>query len=133
MGLDFNVSVMPYGQVWRTSRKLLHTHLHQGIASKYQSIQMASARKLVQDILVVRQDVGMVSHVVRASFGRMMMKMVYGIDKEEAAKEQLSLAETVIEAFGVSITPGHFLVDFLTFCKPSCYFFIWRILNDVIQ
>jgi hypothetical protein len=121
MGLDFITTVTPYGDVWRTARRLLHAHLHQGVASKYHHTQIVSARKLAQDILITRQDANMLSPVVRANFGRTIIKMVYAIDTEEVASEQLSLAEEVLAAFSLSFAPGHFLVDFLSFCERSCF------------
>jgi hypothetical protein len=57
--------------------------------SKCQPTQIAAARKLAQDILVTQQDADMLSPVVRTNFRRTITKMVYGIDKEEAASEQL--------------------------------------------
>jgi cytochrome P450 len=117
MDFAWLTSVVSYGGVWRTARRLLHAHLHQGVASKYQPTQMASARKLTQDILVTQQDADMLSPVVRANSGRTIIKMVYGIDTEEVASKQLSLAEDVLSAFSASFTPGHFLVDSLPICE----------------
>jgi hypothetical protein len=119
MGLDFITGVVQYGDVWRTGRKLLHTHLHQGVASKYHSTQIMSARKLAQEILSAKQDNGVVSDVVRENFGRSVIKMAYGIDTEEVVREQITLVDTVMRGFSRSFTPGHFLVDFLTFCRHS--------------
>jgi hypothetical protein len=116
MGFDFNTALMPYGDTWRTSRRRIHAHLHQGVAPKYHPTQILSARKLAREILVAKQDVNALSHVVGTNFGRMMIKMMYGIDTEEAARKHLSLAEKILDAFSVGVTPGHFLVDFLTFC-----------------
>jgi hypothetical protein len=121
MGFDWLTSMMPYGDIWRTSRRLLHAHLHQGAASKYHFTQIMAARKLAQEILIAQQDVGMLSHVVRANFGRMIIEMVYGIVSEESASEQLSLAEEAIEASNPAFVPGHFLVDLMTFCECCCF------------
>jgi hypothetical protein len=122
MGLDFMTGVIPYGDVWRTTRRLLHAHLHQSVALKYRPTQLISARKLAHEILAAQQEVGTVSPVVRANFGRMIVKLTYGIDTEEAASKHLALAEKVLDAFSASITPGHFLVDLLTFCELSFVF-----------
>jgi cytochrome P450 len=124
MGIDWATPVAPYGDTWRTHRRLLHAHLNRDVATKYQPTQIASARKFAKEILTARQEVGMVSHVALENFGRMMIQMVYGIDSEEAAREHLSLAEFLLEAFSVAFTPGHFLVDFLTFCENCCVRFL---------
>jgi hypothetical protein len=122
MGFDFGTVAMPYGDAWRTSRRLMHTHLNQGAASKYQPTQVTFARKLARDILRAKQDIGVVSQVVHANFGRMMVTLMYGIHNEDAVSKQLSLAEKAMEAFSVGFTPGNFLVDVLPLCKGTCFF-----------
>jgi cytochrome P450 len=117
MGLDWVTPLAPYGEPWRTARRLLHSHLHQGVVSKYQPIQIASARKLAQDILVAKQEIGAVSPIVRSNFGRMIMKLAYGIESEKTAREQLSMAEDILEKISEAFTPGRFLVDMFTFCE----------------
>jgi hypothetical protein len=119
MRFDWATPVAPYGERWRTHRRLLHAHLHQSVAGKHQSTQITSARKLAREIVVAKQEVGTLSHVVQANFGRTMMKMTYGIESEKAAKENLALGEKLLEAFSVGFTPGHFLVDVLTFRECS--------------
>jgi cytochrome P450 len=119
MGLDFMTSVMPYGETWRTARRLLHTHLHQGVASKYEPTQIESARKFALETLAAKQDVGAVSHLVRSNFGRMMIKLVYGIDSEDYASEHLEQSEEIISAFSEAFTPGRFLVDLMPACEHA--------------
>jgi cytochrome P450 len=113
--MDWITSTAPYGEAWRTARRLLHSHLHKGVVTKYQPVQIASARKLAQDILVAKQEVGAISNIVRSSFGRLSMNITYGIETETTAKEQLSLAEEFIKITAVAFTPGRFLVDMFTF------------------
>jgi hypothetical protein len=100
----------------------MHTHLNQGDAQTYQPIQMTSAREFVCEILKAKQEIGVVSHVARANFGRMMAKVLYGIEAEKDVREQLSMAEKGIEAFKTGFTPGNFLVDVLPFCASSFLF-----------
>jgi cytochrome P450 len=122
MGFDFGTVSMPYGDAWRTSRRLMHTHLNQGAAQAYQPIQMESARQFVCEILEAKQEIGVVSRVARANFGRMMAKILYGIEAEKDVREQLSISEKCIEAFKTGFTPGNFLVDVLPFCASSLSF-----------
>jgi hypothetical protein len=117
MGTEWATSLAPYGGAWRTARRLLHSHLHQDAATKYYPVEIAFARKLTQEILVAKQEVGAVSHIVRSNFGRMIMKMAYGIESEKIASEQLSVAQKWVEAFVMASTPGRFLVDTFTFCQ----------------
>jgi hypothetical protein len=102
--------------------------MHHGVVRKYEPVQIASARKLAQDILLAKQEIGAVSHIVRSNFGQMMMNMTYGIESEKAANEQLSLAEEYMEMTTTVFTPGRFLVDVFKFCK----LFLFRILYVIL-
>jgi hypothetical protein len=125
VGVGWITSAAPYGEAWRTARRLQHAYLHKGVAIKYQSVQVASARKLAREILFAKQDAGAVAHIVRSNFGRMIMKMTYGIESEQTASEQLSIAEKYIEIATEAFTPGRFLVDVLTFCELCLFFLFW--------
>jgi cytochrome P450 len=117
VGIEWITVTTPYGEAWRTARRLLHSHMHQGVVRKYQPFQIMSARKLSQEVLAINQEVGAVSHIVQSYFGRMMMKMTYGIESEKVASEQLSLADEYTETTNTILTPGRFLVDIFTFCE----------------
>jgi hypothetical protein len=103
--------------------------MHQGVVRKYQPVQIASARKLAQEILLAKQEVGAVSHIVRSNFGRMMMNMTYGIESEKTANEQLTLAEEYMKITATIFTPGRFLVDVFKFCEH----FLFRILYVILM
>jgi hypothetical protein len=108
---------MPYGDRWRRGRKLLHAHIHQGVAVRYHPVQIASARRFARDILSVKTEKEALANVVRASFGQSIIKMVYGIDAQDADSEYISLPEQVIRYTSQGATPGRFLVDSLPFCE----------------
>jgi hypothetical protein len=133
MGLDWVTSMTPYGNAWRSARRLLHAHLHQGVVLKYQPTQIVSARKLAREILIANQDISMLSHILHRNFGRMTMNMVYGIDSEEVANEQLSIVEKLADAIIESFMPGRFLVDFLTFCEYYDFILCIKGFPDLTQ
>jgi cytochrome P450 len=105
------LSRMPYGDRWRRGRKLLHAHVHQGVVCRYHSIQLASARRFAQDILSVKTDKEALAKAARASFGRMITKVVYGIDAPNAESEYISLPEQVLHHLVQGSAPRRFLVD----------------------
>jgi hypothetical protein len=104
---------MRYGDRWRGGRKLLHSHVHVEVASKYHPIQLASARRLARDILRSKTTPEALPRAVKSNFGRSIMKMVYGIEVRDDEDDYLSLAEKVLEEINEASTPGRFLVDFL--------------------
>jgi hypothetical protein len=126
MGAEWVTAFAAYGGAWRTGRKLLHSHLHRGVVTKYQPVQIFSARRLAQEILLAKQEFGAVSHIVRSNFGRMIMKMTYGIESAKTANEQLFIAEKYLDTLAMAFTPGRFLVDMFVFCE---FFFSSRHSN----
>jgi cytochrome P450 len=126
MDILWPLSRMPYGDRWRRGRKLLHAHVHQGVVHRYHPIQLASARRFAQDILSVKTDKEALAKAVRASFGRMITKMVYGLDVPDANSEYIALPERVLHRTSQGATPGRFLVDSLPFCECQ----MWSRIGD---
>lgn len=113
MGLKWLMSMQPYGDIWRRGRKLMHAHVHQGVAPQYHVVQVDSARRFAQEILTTKTDKEALSLAVRSNFGRSIIKMVYGITVKPGKSEYISLPETVLENISEGATPGRFLVDFI--------------------
>lgn len=52
MGWDaINLSLMPYGEVWRQHRKLCHQNFNVQASKQYEPIQMKKVRVLLQNLL----------------------------------------------------------------------------------
>jgi cytochrome P450 len=112
--MDFGwvFSLMPYGERWRRSRKPFHAHFHQGVVHQYGAVQLESARRLARDILTIEKDKEALLNAAKASFGRSIIKMVYGIDAADSNSEYISLPQKVLGDIDDAVTPGRFLVDF---------------------
>jgi hypothetical protein len=111
MDMMWSLARLPYAEKWRRGRKLLHAHVHQGVAHRYHAIQLASARRFARDILSVQTDKAALAPAIRANFGRTIIKIVYGLDAPSAESEYISLAEQVIRHAVQAAGPGRFLVD----------------------
>jgi hypothetical protein len=120
MGLKWLMSMQPYGDRWRRGRKLMHAHVHQGVANQYHGVQVDSARRFVQEILATKTDKEALSLAVRSNFGRSIIKMVYGIDVKTSESEYISLPEKILENVSEGATPGRFLVDFIPLRECLC-------------
>jgi hypothetical protein len=125
MDLKWLLSATPYGNTWRRSRKLLHTHVHQGISPKYHSTQLDAARRFVHEILNAKQDTEVLPYTIRTHFGRMITKIVYGIDVSDSESEYITLPEKVISNISEASIPGRFLVDFFPMCKCLTWLRSW--------
>lgn len=113
MKFEWSFVVLPYGELWRRKRKLMHTHVHQGVSDQFHPIQTACARRFVRDILAEKSDKEALPQAVRLNFAQMIIKVVYGIDVENYQSEYIALPEKVIADFSQVCTPGRFLVDFI--------------------
>jgi cytochrome P450 len=123
MDMGWLLVLLPYGDAWRRARKLFHSHVHQGVAHRYHPVQIDSARRFARDILTTKAVDEALSKAVRASLGRSIIQMVYGLDAQEADSEYLSLPAKVVDNINEAGTPGRFMVDFLPFCQ---YAHSWR-------
>jgi hypothetical protein len=97
--------------MWRRKRKLMHSHIHQGVADRYHLIQIASARRFARDVLVAGPGEETLVHLVRFNFGQTIIKMVYGIEVESPESEYISLPEEVNQITVRVLTVGQFFVD----------------------
>jgi hypothetical protein len=126
MMLQWNFGLLPYGELWRRKRKLMHAHFHPGVADRYHSVQLASVRRFAQNILVTKNEKEDLLPVVRLSFAQMFFKAVYGIDVDSYKSEYISLPEQLAKNVDKAITPGRFIVDVLPICA-------WHVHHDVVK
>jgi hypothetical protein len=122
MKLEWSFVVLPYGELWRRKRKLMHSHVQQSVAHRYHPVQMNSARRLVHDLLAGGTDNGALPRAIRLNFAQMVIKTVYGIDVDSYESEYVALPEQVNADFSEVAIPGRFLVDVL----PIRMFFLYR-------
>lgn len=49
MGYDkWQFGLQPYGEAWRTGRRVFHAGVHQGVVHKYEPLQIQSARAFLK-------------------------------------------------------------------------------------
>jgi hypothetical protein len=117
MGLKWLLSMQPYGDLWRRGRKLLHGHVHQGVAPQYHPVQIESARRFIREILLTKTEKEALPHAIQSNFGRSIIKMIYGIDAKGDDSEYITIPERVLANISEGGTPGRFLVDFIPMRK----------------
>jgi hypothetical protein len=99
------------------SSSVLHTYVHQGASSKYHPTQLQGARRFARDILYAKQDPEVLPHMIRASIGQTIIKIVYGIDVKDTNSKYISLPEKVVRDVNEGILLSRFLVNLLPVCK----------------
>jgi cytochrome P450 len=113
MKFQWSFVVLPYGALWCRRRKLMHTHVDQGVVNRYYPIMTTLARRFARDILIAQHEGHVLTQAVRLNFAQMIVKAVYGIHVESYESEYISLPEKVMENASEVVTPGRFWVDFL--------------------
>jgi hypothetical protein len=116
MKLEWAFSLLPYGELWRRKRKLLHTHVHQGVVDRYHPVQVASARRFVKDILAGSTSDEALHQAIRLNFAQTIIKMAYGLDVDSYDSPYVALPEEVMQNFNEAFVPGRFLVDVVPIC-----------------
>jgi hypothetical protein len=114
MDFMWQITMLPYGDEWRAKRRLMHAHVHQGVAGQYHDVQLAAARRLARNILATpADDVEALPRAVKLNFGQSIIKMVYGIDVPDSDSEYISLPEAILAAFSQAVIPGRYLINFI--------------------
>jgi hypothetical protein len=132
MGFDWGLSILPYGDWWRQSRKLLHAHVHSAAASAYQPGQLISARRLVVELINAKHNKDILSSMIRTNFGIATIKMVYGIDVKSGEDEYITFPEQVVHAISEAGAPGRFFVDILPICASFLSMFMSSVVTTLL-
>ena len=128
MGFNaWNFGAQEYGDQWRQGRRLFHSAVHQGVVSKYQSVQIRSARELLKQLQKNSDDLhATVRKCVLSSYdysawqlkyltrnvGSTIIDMVYGIDSDRN-EYFIHIADEAMDLFGLAVVPGTYLVDLI--------------------
>jgi hypothetical protein len=119
MHLGFALTLTQYGDTWRRSRKVAHTHYHQGVIPKYHSTYLGGAHRFAQDILNAKYTKDELPGLVRFNFAQMITEIVYGIYLKDPTDPYFGISQRAVDAFSESAIPGRFYVDLLPFCESA--------------
>lgn len=121
MKFDWLLTFINYNDKWRRGRKLFHAHFNQGVITRYHHVQLDAARRFAREIIGAKKNKEALPSMIHTNFGQTIMRIVYGIDVKNKESPYISLPEKVMEAHNKAGVPGHFLVDFATFCETYRY------------
>ncbi|GAO50649.1 cytochrome P450 [Saitoella complicata NRRL Y-17804] len=100
--------LMPYGDRWRTCRKLAHNQLTDVKATSYQSIQLLESAVLLRDFLSDPENFR--QHLRRYTFS-VIMQIVYGVRIEDWQHWALQESFAVNHDFIQLLVPGRWAVE----------------------
>lgn len=114
MGWEWDIVFVPYGDLWRAQRKMLHQTFHTTASHKFHPHMQKNAHYLLRQFL---KRPGDVIPNLRHMAGKTIMDIAYGLEVQDENDPYTKLAEeanrTVLEA----CVPGAFLVDSIPILK----------------
>ncbi|PPQ67719.1 hypothetical protein CVT25_009325 [Psilocybe cyanescens] len=111
MGWDFNVGLIPYGDLWRRHRKLFQRFFRPKASVQYEPIQTAKIHNLLHDLLTTPSN--FIQHC-KKNASTMIMAILYGHDiSDEMSTHFASLAENSVRELSSSIRPGGYAVSYI--------------------
>ncbi|KAF8885367.1 cytochrome P450 [Infundibulicybe gibba] len=105
---------MPYGDYWRSHRRLFHQEFHPTAAIRYQPQEMRVTREMLQRLLDTPDD--FMIHL-RHMAGAITMSIGYGINVLPENDPYIYTAEKAIYGLVEAAVPGTFLVDSIPLLK----------------
>ncbi|KAJ7445000.1 cytochrome P450 [Mycena galericulata] len=114
MGWRYALSLMKYGNEWRTDRRLFNQEFTAGVGPASRPRQRVAAHAILRRLL--GNPDGFLDHI-RQMAGETIMAVTYGIDVLPTDDPYITLAEKAMEAASSASVPGKFLVDFIPILK----------------
>ncbi|KAI0796963.1 cytochrome P450 [Abortiporus biennis] len=120
IGWEWNLGSLPYGSVWRATRRCFHQYFNQNAVLSHQDIQIKETRTFLRRVLEHPEDCAQLS---RLMFSASILRIVYGIKINDLSDEYFEMAEIAMHGFSLGRSPGLFMVEYLPFLQylPSWF------------
>ncbi|KAF5350190.1 hypothetical protein D9757_013079 [Collybiopsis confluens] len=112
MGWKNTLFFLPYGEAWKSQRKIFHQAIPPGDMARFHSKLLKGTRNLLR--VIARTDD--VLNDFQSWVSVFILDVVYGIQEEDAG-DFLLLGSEAIESLGVAGTPGAFYVEQIPLLK----------------
>ncbi|KAF9007490.1 cytochrome P450 [Cyathus striatus] len=109
MGWERALTLAPYGDLWKRSRRMAAQSLRKEAVKQYLDIQQKDVVKYLGSLLTEPEK--FVANI-RLTSGHSLMKSIYGVDVESPSDPIVAIAEEAVDYALNALTPGNFLVDF---------------------
>lgn len=128
MDHGWNLGFIPYGNLWRLGRKIIHSETNAIAAMVHRPVLLCGARQFICDLLAAESarpadklsetSKNVLPHLIRRSFAFTAVRMIYGIKVRDPIAEAryVDVPEKVLHALNEGATPGRFLVDYIPIC-----------------
>ncbi|KAL0066758.1 hypothetical protein AAF712_006149 [Marasmius tenuissimus] len=114
IGWNKDFILLPYGNLWKTCRRLFHQEFPLNDASQHESQVLRVNRALLRDLL---SDPEQYRDHLRQLTGGLIILVTYGLDVKGPNDPVVRTAERAVEMANHAATPGAFMVDALPILK----------------
>ncbi|OBZ65325.1 O-methylsterigmatocystin oxidoreductase [Grifola frondosa] len=109
MGWEWAIPLMPYGQLWRRTRRVLNHYFHHGMIQNYHASQLREVHRLLQSLFLSPDQF---DRHIRHAFGAVMLSITYGIEVTGTDDEYAIIAGKAADTMEHLISGSH-LVDMI--------------------
>ncbi|KAF8869909.1 cytochrome P450 [Infundibulicybe gibba] len=106
--IDFNASLLPYGDLWRHHRRVFQQSFRKDAAALYEPIQRKKTHKMLRDLLESLNDFR--AHI-RTTAAGIIMAIVYGHNISTMNDNYILIAEKAAGVAVEALLPGASLVN----------------------
>ncbi|KAF5334000.1 hypothetical protein D9758_017535 [Tetrapyrgos nigripes] len=114
VGMNWNIGLMPYGDLWRACRKGFHQELNPRALVTYQPSITSATQKLL--LLLLDKPDDFLKHL-RYMAGNTILSIAYGIEVQPENDPFIDIAEKALHAAALTVNSGSYLVDQLPALK----------------
>ncbi|KAJ8090245.1 hypothetical protein PM082_018841 [Marasmius tenuissimus] len=114
IGWNKDFILLPYGNLWKTCRRLFHQEFPLNDSSQHESQVLRVNRTLLRDLL---SDPEHYQDHLRQMTGSLIILVTYGLDVKGPNDPVVRTVERAVEMGSQAATPGKFMVDALPILK----------------
>ncbi|KIX03989.1 uncharacterized protein Z518_07542 [Rhinocladiella mackenziei CBS 650.93] len=108
MSKDLRPLFLPYGELWRRGRKVMHTMTMQSAATSYQPVQIYESERMLFDLIKTPERY---DHLFERYAGAVIMRLGYGKTIETGDEPYVRRILKVVHTVERVASPGAYLVD----------------------
>ncbi|KAJ4128066.1 hypothetical protein NW768_008350 [Fusarium equiseti] len=117
VGYDSIMGMMPYDRTFRLHRKLTATQVSSKSIGRFEPIQELEILRLLKRIYQDPDSKNLPEHLNQVS-GSIMLRILYNYKTDPSKNDQIvSMANTVMEEFSHSTSPGAWMVDLIPWLR----------------
>ncbi|KAI0330485.1 cytochrome P450 [Cubamyces sp. BRFM 1775] len=113
-GQAFNFAFLPYGQWWRTHRRMFWQHFHPGKMTSYWPVQREVTRKFLAKLLDKSADL---QKAIQYTVTAATMKITYGIDIDDEEEKWVSVVDEAFVGLRLVTVSAQFLLEHFPFVR----------------